>query len=103
MHREHDRIVFGNLGDSLQFQIYDKTRKPLMINPRLLVSGAHNVVGFNIYSAYVIGNLWILLNDIANVIGDHLGVSVDGATPSIRFGSWGYISEGLGELIDEGA
>ena len=98
IHREHDRIIFGKLGDPLEFQIYDKSKKPLMIDPRLLVSRAHNVVDFKTYSAYVIGNLWILLDDIASVIGAHLGISVDRATPSFRWGSWEHISEGLVDI-----
>ncbi len=63
-HREHDRIVFGNPKDGLLFQVYDQKRTPKILLPQVLYQNAHNIVDFDLYSAWVIAEVITLLDDL---------------------------------------
>ncbi len=84
-HRKHDRIIFGNSEDGLLFQVYDRSRSPSILLPQVLYQEGHNVVDFDLYSAFVIAEVVTLLDDLGTAIASKLRVSQTGiAQMSIR-------------------
>ncbi|MFC1921224.1 hypothetical protein ACFLYQ_05820 [Chloroflexota bacterium] len=67
-HRKHDMIVFGNPEDGLLFQIYDQARSPKILLPQVLYHKGYNVVDFDLYSAFVIAEVVMLLDDLGVAI-----------------------------------
>jgi hypothetical protein len=74
-HRKHDRIIFGNSDDGLLFQIYDQTMHPSIKLPSVLYRKEKYVVDFDLYSAFVLAELVVLLDEIGNAIASKLGIS----------------------------
>ena len=73
-HREHDRIIFGNSEDGLLFQIYDGRRSPTMLLPQVLYPKGHNVVDFDLYSAFVIAEMVMLFDDLGTTIAPKMQI-----------------------------
>ena len=84
-HREHDRIIFGNSEDGLLFQIYDGRRSPTMLLPQVLYPKGHNVVDFDLYSAFVIAEMVMLFDDLGTAIAPKMQIPQKGiARMSLR-------------------
>ena len=77
LHRDHQRIIFGDYRDGILFQIYDSSQSPQIILPDVLHKPGHFVVDFDLYSAFVVASLVTLLNDLGNTIALQRGFSPD--------------------------
>ena len=84
-HRNHDRIIFGNSEDGLLFQIYDHSKSPIILLPQVLYKKGHNVVDFDLYSAFVVAEVVTLFDDLGTAIAPKMQVPQEGiARMSLR-------------------
>jgi len=97
IHRDHHRIVFPTLGDngSLLFQVYEGQDSPVVGGSQLLYPDGKNVVDFSLYSGFVIAELLVFLDDLANLIPNHLKI---GSTPHWRMGNFKALASSLDRL-----
>lgn len=98
IHREHLRIVFPTLGDnnSLLFQVYEDGAGPMIVAPQLMHPGGKNVIDFSLYSASVIADLLVFLEDLADTIAHHL--KIGSMTPSYRIGNFKALASSFDRL-----
>ena len=64
-----------------------------------LVADAHNVVRFSTYASFVIGEVLILLDEIADDVCTRLSLDPSGFPPSTRFGSFGEYWDEMKDLV----
>jgi len=96
MHREHDKMVFG--GPGVVFQIYTPGLSPQVVHPVFLWPHGHNVADFRLYSAYVIAEVLVFLEELGTALASHLKLSIDGLTGSFRVGDLSYLIDPLREI-----
>lgn len=74
-HRNHEKIVFGNPKDGLLFQIYDQEMQAGIVLPEVLYTSGNNVVDFELYSAFILSELFVLIDDLGVLIAQKIGFS----------------------------
>jgi hypothetical protein len=99
-HRDHNKIVFGTPADGVLFQIYEDMHEPKIIEPNFLWPGGKNVVDFELYAAFVIGEVLVLLDKLGKQIAFHLGFEEEGLTKSIRTGNFRGLVRSLDRLLE---
>lgn len=72
-HRNHGKIVFGGPKEVLLFQFYDKDMKPAIVLPEVLHSSGNNVADFELYSAAVLSEIFVLLDVLGNFMAQKMG------------------------------
>lgn len=95
-HRDHLKLIFGNPGDGILFQVYEGTHTPRILDPVLLYPQGKNVVDFELYSAYVVAEILALLDDLGERMAAHLNVGLKAAPPTMRMGNY----KGLAHAMD---
>jgi hypothetical protein len=105
-HREHQKIAFGGAGSGVLFQLYvpgSPGLQPRVIDPHFLWKGGNNVADFRLYSASVVAELLVFLDELGAVLADILGLSIAGHQRSTRVGDFAYLIEPMEQLLrDEG-
>jgi hypothetical protein len=99
IHREHDRLVFPQLGDgdSLLFQVYQGWAIPIVLVPdSAMYPKRKNVVDFSLYSGFVMAELLVFLEDLADTIAQHL--KIQSPTSAIRWGDFRTLASSLDRL-----
>ena len=74
-HRKHDNIIFGDSENGVLFQIYDGAHQPQIVLPLVLYRRGHNVVDFDLYSAFVLAEVLTLLDDLGTIIAPKVNIS----------------------------
>jgi len=74
-HRKHENIVFIPPKEGLLFQIYDHEMQASIIIPEVLYVSGKNVVDFELYSAFILSELFVLISDLGFLLADKLGLS----------------------------
>lgn len=97
IHREHYRIVFPTLGenDSLLFQFYEG-HSPMIADPQLMYPDGKDVIDFSLYSGFIIAELLMFLDDLADPIANHLNIG--SMTPAQRMGNFKELASSLDRL-----
>jgi hypothetical protein len=62
-HRKYDLVIFGNSENGLLFQVYDHSKKPMILLPEVLYPKGKNVVDFDLYSAFAIAEMVTLFDE----------------------------------------
>ncbi|MBU0704302.1 MAG: hypothetical protein KKC18_10605 [Chloroflexi bacterium] len=94
MHRPHSELVFGSPRMGVLFRLTDSDQRPLITETAFEHEGSSGVVSFCAYAAFVLGELLLLLDDLADSIVMHTKMSTDGLPPSIHLGRFAqYWSE----------
>lgn len=74
-HRDHEQIVFGNPKEGLLFQIYDHEMRAGIVLPEILYTSGNNVVDFELYSAFILSELFVLIDDLGFLVAEKIGLS----------------------------
>ena len=74
-HRKHEKIVFGNPKMGLLFQIYDNKMRAGIVLPEVLYKSGNNVVDFELYSAFILSELFVLIDDLGLLIAKKIVTS----------------------------
>ena len=99
-HREHLKIVFGAPTQGVLFQIYKKQQQAVLIDPALLWPGGRDVVDFDLYFAFVISEVLVLLEELSERITVHLHFSKESLTPAMREGDFDQLVTAMDKLIE---
>jgi hypothetical protein len=97
-HREHTKIVFGSAKDGVLFQLYGPAYKPIVVHPKLLWSQGNNVADFRMYSAAVVAELLVFLDEMGKTLASALEFNCAKLTPSIRVGDFSFLIEPMKQL-----
>jgi len=76
-HRNHEKIVFGNPKKGLLFQVYNHEMQAGIVLPEVLYNSGNNVVDFELYSAFILSEVFVLINDLGILIAQKLGIAND--------------------------
>ena len=74
-HREHENIVFATSKEGLLFQIYDNEMQASIVIPEVLYVSGKNVIDFELYSAFILSELFVLIDNLGYVIANKLDLS----------------------------
>ncbi|MBM3941808.1 MAG: hypothetical protein FJ316_02570 [SAR202 cluster bacterium] len=96
-HREHLKLVFGTPTDGILFQVYEGPQEPKILDSHLMHPNSHNVVDFGLYSAWVLSEMFVFLEDVGEQIADIL--KFGSMTPSMRMGNFKSIAASLEKLV----
>lgn len=88
LHREHERLVFGYPHDGILFQVYEGSISPKIIDGSLLWTQGHNVVDFELYSGFVVGELILFLDELSSGIAEKLEIRDEATPEAIRSGDF---------------
>jgi hypothetical protein len=98
-HREHTKIVFGGAKDGVLFQLYGTAlHKPVVVHPKLLWPRGHHVADFRLYSAAVVAELLVFLDEMGKALASALGLDSARLTPTIRGGDFSFLMESMKQL-----
>lgn len=98
-HREHNKIVFAGAEQGVLFQIYTSAFAPVLVHPSVLWKHGQNVADFRLYSAAVLSEMFVFLDDLGRCLAAQLKMSVNSLTPSMRVGDFTYLVEPMQELL----
>jgi hypothetical protein len=101
-HREYQDIIFGNPTDGILFQIYVSGFKPKIIDKSFLWSSGKNVVDFRSYSAFVVAEILLFMEEIGSALATHLKISESTLTSSFRIGEYQYLLDSMDKLLKMG-
>jgi hypothetical protein len=89
-HRDHLKVVFGKPSDGILFQVYSTDlRIALLADPSIMWSQGKNVVNFVLYSAHIISEIILFLEQLGAALTIQLGHSSSQLTKCYRdFGSF---------------
>jgi len=73
-HRNHERIIFGEPKDGLLFQLYDEKLKPEIVLPEVMYNSGNNVVDFELYSAFILSEIFVLLDNLGILIAQKINI-----------------------------
>jgi len=76
-HRNHEKIVFGTPKEGLLFQVYNQEMQAGIVWPEVLYDSGNNVVDFELYSAFILSELFVLIDDLGNLIAQKVGIAND--------------------------
>ncbi len=99
-HRDHLQIVFGEPTDGMLFQVYAGTLTPTILEPRLLYQPGKNVVDFRLYSAFILGELLTLLDDLGRQIAAHANIGLQGMATTMLMGDFKAITQAMKRLSE---
>ena len=100
-HREHANTAFGGASVGVHFQIYEPGIIPQVIDPHLLWTGGNNVADFRRYSALILAELLVFLDELGMVLAATLRLSPDGLTRSMLVGDFTYLLEAMEQLLKD--
>ncbi len=100
VHREHYLISFGDAADGILFQIYDATVEPKLSDPDLLWPTGHNVLDFRMYSAFVMSELLVFLQDLGDSANDYLEVGANRPGMIVGGGAHDELVGSIDELLE---
>lgn len=100
VHREHNKIIFGQPTDGILFQIYESLDNPKILETPFLSKVGKNIVDFELYSAFVMGELLVLLDELGRQIASHLGIAEEGLPHGYRSDNFQNLFSALNRLID---
>ena len=83
-HREHQKIIYSKPSDGIVFQVYGPGFSPKIIDKVFLCKQGHNIVNFDLYSAFIIVEILVFMEELARFLCKKLNLSLDTLTPSIR-------------------
>ena len=90
-------LVFGDIGDDLLFQVYEDVREEAKIlDDRLMDPSGPNIVDFWLYAGFVVAELLVFLEDLVDLIAEHLDVS---ASPIGNTGNFKALAGSLDRLL----
>jgi hypothetical protein len=78
-HQDHEKIISGHPSDGILFQVYDREMTAKIVLPALTYQAQGRVVDFGLYSALVLSELVILLDDLGRIVGPMVGIDADRA------------------------
>ena len=74
-HRNHEKIVFGNPKEGLLFQVYNQEMQAGIVLPEVLYNSRNNVVDFDLYSAFILSEVFVLIDDLGVLIAQKVGIA----------------------------
>lgn len=101
-HNEHERIVFGNPSQGILFQIYQPHLDPMILDPDFMWPTGERVVDFGPYSAFVVAELLLFLDELGSELAGQMNLSTNSLTRSIRSGDFGPLLETMEKLSTGG-
>jgi len=75
-HRDHLKLVYGLPSDGKLFQVYDKEKRPQIIDEVLLFKPGNNVVDFEKYASFIWAELLVLLHRLGQSVASHAKISL---------------------------
>ncbi len=94
-HREHDKVAFGHASSGVLFQVYEPDMVPLVAHPAFLWKHGNNVADFERYSAYLLGEVLVFMDDLGRELASSLGWGTEGLNNSMLCGDFSAFLDGL--------
>ena len=99
-HREHQKSAFGGPSEGVLFQVFEPTFSPKVVHPAFLRPPGHNVADFQRYSAYVIAEVLLFLDELGNALAEHLKLSPASLTQSSHVGNFSNVISPLRDMLE---
>ena len=97
-HRENVRIVFGLPSDGILFQVYESLYTPQILDVCFLLPNAKNVVDFHLYSAFIVAEILLFMEDLATEVMVSLRLAPGGLPKTYRIGPFSHLLDSLNRL-----
>lgn len=98
-HREHTKIVFPGPADCVLFQVYDQNQKSKIVDEKLMWESGHEVVNFNLYSAYLVSEILIFMHEVAEKCIKCMGIGPESLVEAYNMRNFNFLIDGMDELI----
>lgn len=101
-HREHHKIAFGGPAAGVLFQVYAPALSPKVVHPAFLWPTGQNVADFRRYSAYVLAEVLVFLEELGVALAEHLRLSRATLISSFRAGDFADVIDPLRDMLEGG-
>ena len=98
-HREHEKLVYGSPSQGVFFQIYGPDFKPKVVDHALLSKKGNKVVDFDLYSAFVMAELLLFLEELGQALIKQLKFSKGLGGSFYMTGNFDRLLGNLGKLL----
>jgi hypothetical protein len=94
-HREHEKVAFGHASSGVLVQVYEPGMVPLVAHPAFLWEPGNNVADFERYSAYLLAEVLVFMDDLGRELASALGWGIEGLNNSMLCGDFSAFLVGL--------
>jgi hypothetical protein len=103
-HRENLKIVYGLPSDGILFQVYEERHNPKILDATFLWPKGNNVVDFRLYSAFIVAESLLFLEDLATEVMARLNIAPEGLPKAYRIddtGNFSHLLDSFDRLISD--